>query len=705
MMDEDASEQLIIQQVDRDAATTRDATRAKRSSVSKSPKKPLQAPPTPPSSSSRRNAASNSSTGSPSKSPRVLVTLGGRVYRPPTQDEREVLTPQEIEANLLLSEPTETVEDLAQAKREDKRKAIELEMTRAKLANAPSPFTSPSKGKGRLLDFDSDEDDFGHVSPTKAARTPTKLSPTKRRPVTPPPRSDLHSEIASSPSPALGRPFAFASSTSASVAPTALPPSLAHLLSLHTALERALILHLSTHGSSIASTVSSVHPDSSAASVRMTNLIDLPTLTRMLESSGKRFGENELRKLCWVWQGCDTLDGEEDELKVEENEAGGMGFLITRSRLAKMGKVTATYGLGISVAVKANPQLPKFELLPPASPKSSGSQRSVMPPSPSSIGKGRDGMSLVALWTQGKEERRKEVERRLLGWARGNGKNVVETEILNQGDHTEDLRWATSSASHVLRNVPTADLPPLDHAVPAIASSSTPSPKKPSTLLQSSSPSTPRSSTVPSDSLPIISPKDFVKALLDGRPVKTKSGTTADRDKARRERIEAKQRASRPSAYQASLSGLASGDSSPSKRSLKPSKGDPDPVLLSAQEIYKQRAMLSRLGSIADVVAMRCGSRPTRFDDVCTAVTNSPLLSIGFEEADESLVFLAQQFPDFCYIKLVSSTGTVMSSGSSSSSLRQALGERWMVLTGSQKPREVKEIVRERLSETEKRQG
>lgn len=68
--------------------------------------------------------------------------------------------------------------------------------------------------------------------------------------------------------------------------------------------------------------------------------------------------------------------------------------------------------------------------------------------------------------------------------------------------------------------------------------------------------------------------------------------------------IEAKQRAAQPTAYQASLSGLASGGSSPSKRSLKPSKEEPDPVMLTAQEIYKQRAMLSRLGSIADVVAM-----------------------------------------------------------------------------------------------------
>ncbi|GAA5874704.1 hypothetical protein JCM16303_002958 [Sporobolomyces ruberrimus] len=717
MMEEDEGGELITQH----APPTGLAPALRKETPVKRGGSILQAPPTPPSSTSRQRTVSSPSTSSPlkgpPKSPRVLVTLGGRVYRPPTEDEKEVLTKAEIEANLLLNEPVETVEDLQRSRREEKRKAVELEMKRERIANA-SPKSTPTKGKGRLLEFDSDdEQDRVACPPTKAARTPMKRSPTKRRPVTPPPRRDLLGELATSPSPSLGQPFGFPHATSSTAlysSSHALPPSLAHLLSLHTALERALILHLSTHGSSIASTVTSVHPTSSAACVRMTNLIDLPTMTRMVEASGKRFTENELRKLVWVWRGCGSRDGEEEEeeLQIQDNETGGMGFLITRSRLAKLGKVSMTYGLGISVGVKANPQLPKFELLPPSSPKRSGGGGASgmrMPPSPSSIGKGRDGMSIVALWTQGKEERRKEFERRLKRWARKEGKEMVESEVLNQGDQAgEELRWATSSVSHLLRQVPTAELPPLDYAVPAIASTSTPSPRKPSNPFSSSSPSTPRSSNSASDDLPVVSPKDFVKALLGGRPVKTKSGTTSDRDKARRERIEAKQRASQPTAYQASLSGLASGGSSPSKRSLKPSRDEPDPVMLTAQEIYKQRAMLSRLGSIADVVAMRCGTRPTRFDDVCTSVSNSPLLSIGFDEADESLTFLARRFPDFCYIKLVGgSTGSSSSlsslMGSSPSSLLARGGERWIVLTGNQKPKEVKEAVREELRRTEKR--
>lgn len=110
--------------------------------------------------------------------------------------------------------------------------------------------------------------------------------------------------------------------------------------------------------------------------------------------------------------------------------------------------------------------------------------------------------------------------------------------------------------------------------------------------------------------------------------------------------------------------------------------------------------MLSRLPSVADVVAMRCSARPTRFDEVCTAVANSPLLAIGFgsssfspvllgplltslslaDESDQSLTFLSSAFPEFCYIKLVNGS------------------ERWICLAGGMRALEVKAKVREELA-------
>jgi hypothetical protein len=89
---------------------------------------------------------------------------------------------------------------------------------------------------------------------------------------------------------------------------------------------------------------------------------------------------------------------------------------------------------------------------------------------------------------------------------------------------------------------------------------------------------------------------------------------------------------------------------------------------------------------------------------VCTAVANSPLVSIGFEEADESLSFLARKFPKFCYIKVVGRSSSGLNSSSSPSKLLARGGERWIVLTGNQKAKEVKELVRDELDETA-RQG
>lgn len=106
----------------------------------------------------------------------------------------------------------------------------------------------------------------------------------------------------------------------------------------------------------------------------------------------------------------------------------------------------------------------------------------------------------------------------------------------------------------------------------------------------------------------------------------------------RSEQIQAKQAAHQKSAYHASFSALSTGESSPTKRSLKRHAGQLDgfdaadsiSAPITPQDIHKRNAMMSRLGSVADVVAMRLNGRPMLFEEVCTAVANSPLLSIGF---------------------------------------------------------------------------
>ncbi|GAA5897180.1 hypothetical protein JCM8208_003748 [Rhodotorula glutinis] len=654
-----------------------------------------RAPPTPPSSASRRRATSTlASTHSPS-SPKLLVKLDGRVYRPPSPGDPR--TKLEFEADLLLAGPTETVEDLEVARRERRRREVEDEMKREALKSPAARRPPASKGASRLLTFDSD-DERDAVKVVTPSSTPNRARPRDRAVTPPPPPAfpvGLASPTPSTSSPSLGYPFALHASprrpTAGARSTSPLPPALAALLSLHSAVERALILHLSTSGSgsSLASTLSDLDPDSGTAQLRMPNLVDLATLGRMLESTGKRCGEDELRRLVWAWQGAD--DPASPRANVNggvgvgvgggaDDEVGGMGFIVSRARtatLAAPGRVAHTYGLGISVAVRSNPQLPKFELVSP------GRQaRRDAPPSPSSVGKGREGMSIVALWTQGKEARRVELEGRLRRWSersRVGGVKREEDEIITIDD--DDLHF-TASTSSTTAGVPLAALPLLAPAVSAIPSTSTPSPTKraaPRSFLEGG--------TAAPD-LPVASPSDFVGALLQGKPVRSKAGTAADRAAARRERIEAKQKAQQQSAYHGSFSALASGESSPSKRSLKRHADDSassstsnldDEVPLSAFEQHKRNAMLSRLGSVADVVSMRCAGRPTPLEEVCTAVANSPLLNIGFDEASQAVSFLASHFSDFVYLKLVGQ-------------------ERWVYLRGVQKAVEVKERVRDELA-------
>ncbi|GAA5850508.1 hypothetical protein JCM8547_001897 [Rhodosporidiobolus lusitaniae] len=658
-----------------------------------------QAPPTPPSSSSRTRTSLASTSGSS----KVVVKLNGRIYRQP--NEFEAQDRAHFEADLLLSEPTETIEDLEQERRAEKRRQVELEMKRAKMAEAAqsSPSSSPSKGKGRVLTFDDsdDEGDIKTTRPSKAHRTsllatPTKASPTcQTRPSTPPPRLSFGSAAqATSPSPSLGRPFGhpFSPRRAASLR-NPLPPPLAALLSLHSAVERSFIMHLSLAGSSIASSSSDVNAETGEAVVRMTNLIDLPTLSKMLESTGKRFGEDDLRRLVWLWEGCDGLVtgvSAADRCRTED-EAGGMGFIVSRARTSSAAgaRISGTYGIGISVAVKANPQLPKFELVSPGRKK----QQQVAPPSPSSVGKGREGMSIVALWTQGKEQRQSEVERRLRKWAeKASVKQEKGVEDV-EADDTITFDWTTgsSSSSSLFSSLPRASLPLLNPAVPSIPSTSTPSPRKPSSSVLGPSAAA-AATAATAGTLPVASPEKFVSALLAGKPVKgEKKGKAADRAAALRERIQAKQDAQKRSAYHASLSSLSSGESSPTKRSLKRHGGAGDAAdgegienesaYVTKAELFKRNAMLSRLGSIADVVAMRCSTRPTRFDEVCSAVANSPLLAIGFDESSQSLLFLSSTFPTFCTIRHVG-------------------GEKWVSMVqgeGAMRPTEVKERVRGEL--------
>lgn len=330
-----------------------------------------------------------------------------------------------------LGEPDEAVVDLERERAERRRHDLERKMLRESMS--PEKVLA-SKRRKVVLDESSDDE-----SPTRsrskrrddALSTPTKqLLPAIS---TVAPRVRPSSSSALTPPRALKQPFAFHSPTKPAspglAAAATLPAPISALLALHAALETALIMHLGMSGSFVASS-STVFDDSGRATVRIPNLITLAELGKMVRSSGGReCGQKELEQLVWAWTGCgmsDELSASDDEdddcvhvVENGEDEVGGLGFIVARTRIGRGNNIVWTHGLGIAVKIKANPQLPKFELVPHSPKKVREREAQSSPPSsPSSIGKGRDGMNVVALWSQGKEARRKELTRRLKAWGR-----------------------------------------------------------------------------------------------------------------------------------------------------------------------------------------------------------------------------------------------------------------------------------------------
>lgn len=150
-----------------------------------------------------------------------------------------------------------------------------------------------------------------------------------------------------------------------------LPSFYSSLLTLHMALEHALVVHLATAGCSSATLQSSPSASSSdeesdtdrtpssrtrgerklTKTVRLPNLISYTALRPLVErSGGRRLGPTELRRLASVWvdfQRC------QNPAEVEE-EVRGLGFIIskTRSMDPRTRRRALDWGIGIELEIK-----------------------------------------------------------------------------------------------------------------------------------------------------------------------------------------------------------------------------------------------------------------------------------------------------------------------------------------------------------------
>ncbi|KAK4048274.1 hypothetical protein OIO90_005893 [Microbotryomycetes sp. JL221] len=625
----------------------------------------------PPSSPSRTTKSSPPSSSSPS----LALTFAGKVYR--TLNMREggsnetYLSP---EVNLL-GEPDELAGEAQAEKKRDEIKKAMLVMQQTSPCQSPRnkpiktdgiSITGTKRTRTQMLDLrESNSNKDQDYQQDSNFSTPTKLPCDKNV-------KQLHGSSQGSHGFGLGLPFSPAS-TSSSSSPvkshkrtrtissntnswSSLPQPLADLVTLQSSIESAIIVHLGTAGTGVASSMTEFNKDNKAT-MRIPNLIHLSELSKMVRCGKKQLGEQELSNLLWAWKGCglsksdhlkqltssERISDDEDDLKVTQtglDETGGLGFIVSTARIGKGTSIQMTYSLGIEVEVKVNPQLPTLELV------GHGSTASSFPSSPKSPGnavRGRDGMNVVALWTAGKDARSEELTRRLKRWAQQYARHDQ-----SHAGSVDDLDTVIS-----LPAIPKARLPSLAPARPSIIGTPSPSPKKRVRTLDK----------IETDVPVAGSSKQAVTMLLEGKPSSTIKTTVkaSERNRLMRERLAVKfAEAQKPLANHAFLSNLSGDTFTSTKKSLRHERSIKDQIDQQQdwksikRETFKRNAMISRLGNIADVVIMlslKSVGKPMLMEDVASSVAHSPLVHVGQDEAYESLELLCHLFPDFAYMK------------------------------------------------------
>lgn len=329
---------------------------------------------------------------------------------------------------------------------------------------SPASFATPTKA----AKFDDPFTSTPRIKPTRSAGIFSSLikpsSVGEPRPAT---SSDEDNPfLDSSPATSSSSVFAASHSTMPAGIPEAayrisaslpLPPHYNSLYLLHTGIEHALVVHLATTGLA-SSSIDSTFTDSMGQSVvRLPNLITYTALRPLVErTAGRRLGPVELARLMYLWSNGrlpsqDAPRGASNAPVApagkEQEALSGLGFILARQRsLDANGRRKWDWSLGIELTIKrarrevtpplqvsfggssenggASVQVPST---PPSSAKSSavafgletppstpsGSKRRREASGDGSPNVGREGMSLVALWNNGIEERKSEVGRRL----------------------------------------------------------------------------------------------------------------------------------------------------------------------------------------------------------------------------------------------------------------------------------------------------
>jgi len=576
--------------------------------------------PTSPSPSPKRSKGQDDALASNSSSPKIKLHFAGRVYRTPD----ESVSPKRLKYAAgpdLLGAPDELRIDEAYEALGHQQTSL-LASPTLRPVRPKDTLQIPEPACNALSDSDLEVE-----PPSSPFKTPTKAS-----------SSSISSLSAKYNLTSLNVP---------------LPESYQMLLNLHTAFERALMLHLTTEGKGgrIASAVSASAADfSSTSRIRLENLATYNQLRAMVErGSGRRFGQTEFAQLLWLWNAASSTTSAvlDDPFSDSPAPVSSLGFLVTKTtEMSKTnGKKMSSWGIGIELDLKRNGEATERSLSIQNSPVSAKK-----PTSPNKMAGKREGMSVVALWSQGAEERKNEIRLRL-------GNCVVQhhdsflhsiaderpsTPISRPRRHSSEPSFHPDFDLCALPSVPTSTLPDLlgvqrstGQTLNGLASSSS-SPNK------SENDATTRK---PSAKVRASSLTERIKAKEQAQ----NAGTTVDGQEVAR------------------VPNL--GMLSPTRKSLKANSAAAERERQRMAE-FKRKSMLSRMPNVADAVYMlfapamppspgsmsTAASRYRRavpLDEVCTNVAKSSKIALSAIEAKEAIALLTDICPDFVTLRKI----------------------------------------------------
>ncbi|KZO92142.1 hypothetical protein CALVIDRAFT_601660 [Calocera viscosa TUFC12733] len=398
-----------------------------------------------------------------------------------------------------------------------------------------------------------------------------------------------------------------------------LPPTLSHLLQLHSALESLLALKLGS--SPLAPSPHPTRPDT-------LTIINICTCAELERAAGRRCAPVEVARLCWIYEAGippvppetrpeTPVNGEQDDnpfltpTKPRRSEIewlrGGSGVTVSPMRVLdkEVGKRKTMYAFGVEVEV--------------------------------SDGGGRTGMDVASRWLSGRQSRVRLIEKRIRDWWKRNTVSPLPpfpSSLLPPLIQPANLPTPSSTRTRSLVSTPSKTR--------AIAFNTPSTGRTRSSLLSDDNlmgpPETPTKVRTWT-SLPVTPAKS------DGRITPT-SGSVKDRKSALLERLAAKAGTPRGSVL------------------LRDEHADYERVV--TPDELKRRSALSRLGDVAEGIYMLFSSiggdlatpatrrrRAVPMDEAVQILVKSSRVAISEAEAQSSIKMLAELCPFFVRVLVI----------------------------------------------------